>query len=73
MPADTVPLYITDDDDKVLSTTVVYSPNPDYNDVLLTDSPKEAAWYVLYSEPENVNRIEKFRFRENPMDIPDWR
>lgn len=65
-------IYTTDDDDKVIFTTVAYSPNPDYNDVLLTDSPKEAARYILYSEPENINRIEKFRFRENPMDIPDW-
>lgn len=73
VPADTVPLYITDDDDKVLSTTVAYSPNPEYNDVLISDSLKDAARYILYSESENINRIEKFRFRENPMDIPDWR
>ena len=73
VPADTVPLYITDDDDKVIFTTVAYSPNPEYNDVLISDSLKEAARYVLYSESENINRIEKFRFRENPMDIPDWR
>ena len=66
-------IYITDDDDSVISTTVVYSPNPDYNDVLLTDSPKETARYTLYSEEKGINRIERFRHRENPMDIPDWR
>ena len=65
-------IYTTDDDDKVIFTTVAYSPNPEYNDVLISDSLKEAARYILYSEPENINRIEKFRFRENPMDIPDW-
>ena len=73
VPADTVPLYVTDDDGSVISTTVVYSPNPDYNCVFLSDSPNEAARYTLYSEEKGINRIERFGFRENPMDIPDWR
>lgn len=70
-----LPLYTTenDDDSKVIFTTVVYTPNPEYNDVLLADSPKEAARYILYSESEHINHIERFRTRENPMDLPDWR
>ena len=66
------PLYTVDDDDNVIYTTVVYSPNPEYNDVLLSDSPKEAARYTLYSKPKHINRIERFAVRENPFDIPDW-
>lgn len=75
VPLNVTPLYLTENDDesKILNTTVVYSPNPDYNDVLLADSVKEAARYTLYSESEGINRIEKFRLRESPFDIPDWR
>ena len=73
VPLNTVPLYITNDDDEVVNTTVVYSPNPDYNDVLLMESPKEAFRYTLYSKEEGINRVEVFRRRESPFDIPDWR
>lgn len=66
-------LYTVDDKDKTIFTTVVYSPNPDYNDVLLADSPKEAWRYTLYSEKEGINRIDRFVKRESPFDLPDWR
>lgn len=66
-------LYTVDDKDKTIFTTVAYSPNPEYNDVLLGDSPKEALRYVLYSTDYNINRIDRFIKRENPFDIPDWK
>lgn len=66
-------LYTVDDMDKTIFTTVAYSPNPEYNDVLLGDSPKEALRYVLYSTDYNINRIDRFIKRKNPFDIPDWK
>ena len=70
---DNTVLYTIDEYEDVQYTTVVYSPNPEYNDILLGDSPKEAARYVLYSKPDHINRIDRFRQRENPVDLPDWR
>lgn len=63
-------LYTVDGNDNVLNTTVAYSPNPEYNDILLMDSPKEAARYTLYSKKDRINLIDYFVKRDNPFDMP---
>lgn len=63
-------LYTVDGNDNVINTTVAYSPNPEYNDILLMDSPKEAGRYTLYSRKDRINLIDYFVKRDNPFDMP---
>lgn len=59
---------VIDENEKVVSTIVAYSANPDYKFAMLMD-PDEEGRYILYNKELGINKIDKFMKRESAYDI----